>query len=410
MRWCVPCIAALLMPVASEAGLLDDLKAKAKQVITDKTERKSEDAVDTGVSGATPKPNPASTSAPAPASASAGSASPAAGAQTLKAYQNYDFSTGDQILFEDDFATDELGEFPAHWNQLDGQGTVNDVNGRRAFLLTAPDRENTVTPAIKSPRYLGDSFTIEFDSISVSGGFAPTVFFYDQAPNTKTNGRYIGRVRFQRNNFYNFEIQIGGDWNQQFDYPPAIGRENFVDRWHHYAIAFRNKRLKVYVDQNRIWSSGDLAIAPHAVAFDSAGTQDKPGVLAGVRIANGSNIKVADKKFVDAKIVTHGIHFDTDRATLRPESMGALNAVVEVLKNNPDLMFEVQGHTDNSGGAAHNLTLSQQRSDAVRAQLVTMGVDAGRLTSRGMGDTAPMASNDTPEGRANNRRVEFVRK
>ncbi|MEO6632632.1 MAG: OmpA family protein, partial [Mucilaginibacter sp.] len=70
---------------------------------------------------------------------------------------------------------------------------------------------------------------------------------------------------------------------------------------------------------------------------------------------------------------------------------------------------EVDGHTDNSGGAAHNATLSQQRADAVKAQLVTMGVDGSRLTTKGYGDTKPISDNLTLEGKANNRRVEFVK-
>jgi len=89
--------------------------------------------------------------------------------------------------------------------------------------------------------------------------------------------------------------------------------------------------------------------------------------------------------------------------------MGTLNMIVGVLKSNPDLKFEIDGHTDNTGDAAHNMTLSQQRADAVKTQLVKMGIDGGRLSTKGFGDTKPISDNSTPEGRANNRRVEFVR-
>ena len=115
------------------------------------------------------------------------------------------------------------------------------------------------------------------------------------------------------------------------------------------------------------------------------------------------------KKFTEGKIVTHGINFDIDKATIKPESMGTLNMIVQVLKDNPDLKFEIDGHTDNSGTAQHNLTLSQQRADAVKTQLITMGVDASRLTTKGFGDTKPISDNNTLEGKANNRRVEFVK-
>ena len=110
-------------------------------------------------------------------------------------------------------------------------------------------------------------------------------------------------------------------------------------------------------------------------------------------------------------VALHSILFDTGRATLKPESEMALGAVRDLLKNDPALMLEIQGHTDNIGQPAANLKLSQDRAAAVKTYLVQKGgVAPGRLTTAGFGDTKPAASNKTDDGRAQNRRVVLVKK
>jgi outer membrane protein OmpA-like peptidoglycan-associated protein len=111
----------------------------------------------------------------------------------------------------------------------------------------------------------------------------------------------------------------------------------------------------------------------------------------------------------DGRILLYGIHFDLDQATLRQDSDKQLQHIVTLLNQNPDLILEVQGHTDDQGDDAHNMALSQRRAEAVLGYLVLFGIDAARLTPAGYGETAPVAPNDTEAGRAKNRRVELVR-
>jgi outer membrane protein OmpA-like peptidoglycan-associated protein len=193
------------------------------------------------------------------------------------------------------------------------------------------------------------------------------------------------------------------------EYPPAIASDNYINKWHHVAIAYKNKRLKIYVDQYRVVSIPEIALNSNVFSMRGEGKPDKPVMFANFKFAQGAGIKTPETKFTEAKIVTHGINFDINKADIKPESMGTINAIVGILKNNPDLKFEIQGHTDNSGVAANNLTLSQKRSDEVKKQMVALGVDAARLTTKGFGDTKPISDNGTPEGKANNRRVEFVK-
>jgi len=102
------------------------------------------------------------------------------------------------------------------------------------------------------------------------------------------------------------------------------------------------------------------------------------------------------------------IYFDFDKTSLKSQSFVELNKVVEFLKQNPTVEIEISGHTDNKGSDDYNLNLSQGRSQAVVDYLISQGIDGGRLAAHGYGETKPIDTNDTDEGRANNRRVEFT--
>jgi len=107
----------------------------------------------------------------------------------------------------------------------------------------------------------------------------------------------------------------------------------------------------------------------------------------------------------------YGIYFDTDKAVVKPESERALQEVVKLLTQNPSLKVYVVGHTDSTGDILHNMTLSEARAKAVVAVLTAkQGIAASRLSAYGCGPLAPVASNDTEEGRAKNRRVELVKR
>ena len=109
-------------------------------------------------------------------------------------------------------------------------------------------------------------------------------------------------------------------------------------------------------------------------------------------------------------IAIYGIHFDTGSAEIEPESSSALTEIANLLGRKPALKLLVVGHTDNQGGYESNMGLSERRADAVVKALVSRhGVDAGRLKAVGVGYVSPVATNDTDEGRAKNRRVELVK-
>jgi OmpA-OmpF porin, OOP family len=107
--------------------------------------------------------------------------------------------------------------------------------------------------------------------------------------------------------------------------------------------------------------------------------------------------------------ITQQIHFEFNKATIRPESYPVLDAVVDALRTNPTIKLEVQGHTDNRGSAAYNKDLSKRRAASVMDYLKKHGVASDRLTSQGYGLERPLVANDTDRNRALNRRVQFVR-
>jgi len=123
-----------------------------------------------------------------------------------------------------------------------------------------------------------------------------------------------------------------------------------------------------------------LTLSPHAIAID---------------IRKGAVLRL------------HRIRFDYNSARLRPESRKVLEPVANVLRSDPGLKVIIEGHTDSKGTERYNLRLSQRRAEAVKKALVKLGIKAARLKTRGYGESRPLASNKTTEGRALNRRVEI---
>lgn len=314
----------------------------------------------------------------------------------LKTYQNYDFVPGDTIIFESNLADEQTGQIPSQFTLSDGQADVQQEDGENVIHVPK-DAGVTFTPRMDKQTYMPDQFTIEFDFKNESFGinhfsvdFGNRVY-YAQDPaimpgitfNSESTSWTLGDVNF-----------------------PSGLQVTDPMQWHHIAIAINKSVGKAYIDQFRISNVNNLTGKPNNVTLHVDGYENS--YIKNLRIAKGG-INIYKQTTTPAKIIMHGILFDVDKATLKPQSMGSINEIYNLMKKDGSLKFEIDGHTDNTGNAAHNLTLSQQRADAVKAQLASMGIDASRLSTKGFGDTKPIDTNDTPEGKANNRRVEFVK-
>ena len=131
--------------------------------------------------------------------------------------------------------------------------------------------------------------------------------------------------------------------------------------------------------------------------------------MSNLRLAVGAP-DTRNKILTQNKWVTHGILFDVNSATIKPESYGTIKEMATVLKENPDLKVKIVGHTDADGKDDVNLDLSKRRAAAVKESLTKdFGIDGARMETDGKGEGEPIDKNDTPAGKANNRRVEFIK-
>jgi OmpA-OmpF porin, OOP family len=118
---------------------------------------------------------------------------------------------------------------------------------------------------------------------------------------------------------------------------------------------------------------------------------------------------IADELSRSGHIALYGIHFETGKATILPDSESVLSEIAKMLQQNADVKVSVEGHTDNVGSAASTQALSEKRAQAVVAWLTSHGMDSGRLKAKGWGASKPVEDNGTEDGRAKNRRVELVK-
>ncbi|WP_198174773.1 OmpA family protein [Spirosoma arboris] len=349
-----------------------------------------------------PTTNPDDQATANPATASGNGPAAAAKPVSMRSYANYDFVPGNKIIFEDDFHTDQDGEFAEHWDLLAGQAILNKVGDGLVMKIT-DGNYGKVTPLMKNKNYLPKEFTLEYDYYQTPGAYGLRFWFED------AEGHEVIQCQADRDGaaatyMVNDESRtLGGNM------PEELKSANFDDRWHHVAFILKGRSIKMYIDQFRVLTVPQNTAVPTRFIFGGIASQNEPLIFKNLRIAEGGGANLIGQKFGEGKYISHGINFDYGKAIIKPESMGEINAIYKFLSENSGSKFEVGGYTDADGSDASNLTLSQKRADAVKTQLVSMGVDAGRLTAKGYGETKPIADNTTFEGKAQNRRVEFVK-
>jgi len=303
-------------------------------------------------------------------------------------WTNYDFVPGERIVWAENFTRDDVGDFPRRLEFLRGNFEVAEWRSQR-WLRTVGDGGF----AIELPEALPARFTLEFDYNSGGRG-SGRIFLTDDERTTP------------HVHFYYYRGGIGGGGVDASSRLAGSERGRVLP----VRVMADGNHVKVYLGETRVANvpSADLGRSNRMVFRVSASTNN-PVMLGNFRIAAGGRT-LYDALSADGRVSTQGILFDTGSDRIRPESTPTLQEIGRMLQQHGDLRLRIEGHTDSVGSAEVNQALSERRAASVRRYLVErFSVEEARLEAAGLGQAQPMDSNETPEGRQNNRRVELVR-
>ena len=337
-------------------------------------------------------------------------------APALVSYTKFDFIPGEQLIFSDDFAKDRLGEFPDNW-LTNGMGQTVKLSTIEGQWLRLADNSK-YSPDKKFD--LPENYTLEFDLLNIVPKSSSLGYFYIKFaaikdeniltaynyPNTET-GFHIG-YNFSYFRIDDSETKINNNVQKDILY------EN-VGKPVHVSIAVNGQRYRLWINEQKIFDIPQLlpkGSKHNVIMFRSDVDYDddtRQMLVSNFRLAKGKP-DLRKSLVTDGKFVTSGITFDTGSDKIKPESYGLLREIAMVMNETPDLRLKITGHTDSDGDEKANLQLSVKRAEAIKKALEESFQVAGKnLEIDGLGESKPVSSNDTEEGKANNRRAEFIR-
>lgn len=340
------------------------------------------------------------------------------GPKTLDVYSKFDFVPGDEILFVDDFSNDFIGDFPSKWNTNGGGEMVTiDGSSNKWFAINPGSFVVPITDFT-----LPEEYTIELDLrflnlTNKTSSVIETLFICAENANLSNKDAFVltnlNPVQY---------IAVGPEIRNKFPGDPDPIRNKMKSDFRkvyneemHISIAVNKNRYRFWINETKIFDIPQLIKDPSKInkfkIYVRGLNQDKSErmLISNLKIAEGG-VDLRRKLISEGKISTNGILFDSGSANIKPESMGIIRQIYQVLQQDGSISLKIVGHTDSDGNDASNLTLSEKRAAAVKNALVSVyGVDSSRLTSEGKGESEPIGDNSTLDGKAQNRRVEFIK-
>lgn len=338
----------------------------------------------------------------------------------------YDFVPGEKVVAFEDFASTEIGDFPARWN-TNATAEVVTLNQKEGKWLKI-NKEGVWMPEFITE--LPENTTIEFD-LGVNDNFDGSPFVLNMANlnnrdrdftdfNHYVNWRYGHAIHleFKPSNgrsSAHARILTATDGNYMINNDVEFkGWDNDKTNFAHFALWRQKERLRLYINGEKVFDLPKAFLSSakyNAVTFAMQGSNNKDDyyLLGNIRMAIGA-ADTRNKLITEGKFVSHGILFDVNSDKIKPESSGALKDIATVLNENKDIKVKIVGHTDSDGDDKANVSLSEKRALAVKAYLVkNFGIAEASLSTEGKGEAQPVDKNTTVEGKANNRRVEFIK-
>lgn len=339
----------------------------------------------------------------------------------IKAYSKYDFVPGEKVIGFEDFSTGNVGDFPAGWN-TNASGEIVTIEGKpgRWLWLT---KAGAFVPEFTT-KY-PDDFTFEFDLLhGFSQGGTPNFLFISLAEldNIKQPENWqVCKNHYTVTLWHGQEGQEVGTSESQIRQNAETVSANSVETKQlgfqntpaHISIWRQKERVRVYINEEKIWDIPKALLKDahlnSLVFFMTDVDANYPYYISNLRLAVGAP-DTRNKMLTQNKWVTHGILFDVNSDKIKPESYGTLKEMANVMKEYPDLKVKIVGHTDADGNDAANLDLSKRRAASVKSMLTKeFSINESRMQTDGKGESEPIDKNDTPAGKANNRRVEFIK-